>query len=81
MARSVFILFSVAIILMIVLVVSSNVQNQKLSKQAFDNAYLIDSLQTELSVKDITIGRDELIIEQLREKYPTEVQKLYDETE
>ncbi len=81
MARTVFVLFSVFIILMGALLITSNSQNIKLEKQIKENSFLIDSLQSECSIKDLTIGRDEFIIQQLKEKYPTEIKKIDDETE
>jgi hypothetical protein len=81
MARTVFVLFSVFIILMGALLITSNSHNIKLEKQIKENYFLIDSLQSECSIKDLTIGRDEFIIQQLKEKYPTEIKKIDDETE
>jgi hypothetical protein len=81
MTRTVFVLFSVFIILMAVLVTTANIENSRLSKKIKDDSALIDSLQSECNIKDITIGRNEFIIDELTEKHPKEVKKLYNETE
>lgn len=81
MTRTVFILFSVFIILMAVLVTTTNIENSRMSKKINDDALLIDSLQSECNIKELTIGRCEFIIDELQVKHPKEVEKLYNETE
>lgn len=81
MARSIFVMFSLAIILLFALLFASIVENDNLTKQVQSQTIILDSLQSECAIKDITIGRDEFIIEQLKEKYPTEIKKIDDETE
>jgi hypothetical protein len=81
MARSLFVIFSLAILLLFALLFASIVENDNLTKQTQSQTILLDSLQSECAIKDITIGRDEFIIEQLKEKYPTEIKKIDDETE
>ena len=46
MARSVFVLFSVAIIILFALLLASAVETEKLVKKVEQNAFLIDSLQS-----------------------------------
>ena len=81
MARSVFVLFSVAIIILFALLLASAVETEKLVKKVEQNTFLIDSLQSECTIKDITIGRSEYIIDQLNELHPSDVKKIESETE
>lgn len=81
MARSIFVAFSLAIILLFALLFASIVENDNLSQKVQSQEVIIDSLQSECTIKDITIGRDEFILEQIKEKHPADIQKLYNETE
>jgi hypothetical protein len=81
MTRTVFVLFLVSILLLFVLLVTSMIDNNSLVDKVQSQTILIDSLQTECTIKDITIGRDEFILEQLEEKHPQDIKKLYNETE
>lgn len=81
MARSIFVMFSLAIILLFALLFASIIENDNLTEKIQGQTIIIDSLQTECTIKDITIGRDEFILEQLKEQHPNDIKKLYNETE
>ena len=81
MARSLFVIFLAAILLLFVLLFITMVENNNLIKKSQSQQVLIDSLQSECFIMDITIGRYEFIIEQFKEQHPQVVKKIYDEIE
>ena len=81
MARGIFIIFIILVISLGVLDIIAITQNRGLIKQADRQRELIDSLQSECFVKDLTSGRFDYIITQLKTMYPKQVDSVINETE
>lgn len=81
MARSVFLLLSICIICLFSLLIASAYENKGLVEKIERNSIIIDSLNDECTIKDLSLDKYEFIIEDLKSKHPKKVNKIYNEAE